>query len=55
MEFLTCEEVSQKTGFALATIWKWIRQKKLPAYRFGRSYKIKESDLNEFLKARKTC
>lgn len=55
MEFLTCEEISQKTGFALTTIWKWIREKKLPAYRFGRNYKIKESDLNEFLKTRKTC
>lgn len=28
MEFLTCEEVAKKTGFATTTVWKWIRQKK---------------------------
>ena len=55
MEFLTCEEVAKKTGFATTTIWKWIRQKKLPAYRFGRGYKIKQSDLDNFLNTRKTC
>ncbi|HHF1113699.1 helix-turn-helix domain-containing protein [Haemophilus influenzae] len=35
-----------------ATVKRWIASGKLKSYKFGRSRKIAESDLNEFIK---TC
>mgnify|MGYP001013836074 CR=1 FL=1 len=49
-KYLTCEEIADKYNVAVITVRQWIKQKKLKAYKIGRSYKIKEKDLEEFEK-----
>ena len=50
----TCEEVAERYSVKAITVWDWIRKKKLSAIRIGKSYRVKESDLLEFEKSRKT-
>ena len=53
-KYLTCEEVAQKYGVKVITVWAWIREKKLPAIRIGKGYRITPEDLAAFEAARKT-
>lgn len=53
-KLLTCEQVAEKYGVKLITVWAWIREKKLPAIKIGKMYRVKPSDLAEFEEARKT-
>lgn len=50
----TCKEVAERYKVEVTTVQEWIRQKKLSAIRIGNRYRIKESDLLEFEKARVT-
>ena len=49
-----CAEVADRYGVKLITGWEWIRQKKLPAVKIGREYRISEDDLIKFEKERRT-
>jgi excisionase family DNA binding protein len=42
----TTNEAAQELGVTAVRIRAMIRDKRLPAEKFGRDYKIKESDLN---------
>lgn len=53
-KFYTCKEVAERYKVEVITVQEWIRQKKLSAIRIGNRYRIKESDLLEFEKARVT-
>lgn len=53
-KYFTCDEVAERYGVTIATVWSWIRNKKLAAIDIGRAYKIKESDLLEFEQSNKT-
>ena len=44
----TCEEVAQRYGVKIATVWDWIRKKKLTAMKIGKYYKVREEDLKQF-------
>ena len=50
---LTIEEVAQALKVSKMTIYRYIKAKKLPAYKLEQELRIKEDDLNEFLKKRK--
>lgn len=50
---LTIEEVAQALKVSKMTIYRYIKAKKLPAYKLEQELRIKEDDLNEFLKNRK--
>lgn len=50
----TCEEVANRYGVKLLTVWDWIRKKKLPAIDIGKSYRVPESDLVKFDESRRT-
>ena len=50
---LTIEEVAQALKVSKMTIYRYIKAKKLPAYKLEQELRIKEDDLNEFLKQRK--
>lgn len=50
---LTIEEVAQALKVGKMTIYRYIKAKKLPAYKLEQKLRIKEDDLNEFLKKRK--
>lgn len=53
-KYFTCDEVAERYGVTVATVWDWIRSKKLAAIDIGRAYRIKESDLLEFEQSNKT-
>lgn len=50
----TCDEIAERYGVQVITVWDWIRKKKLPAIKIGRSYRIYEDDLKLFENARRT-
>lgn len=50
----TCEDIAERYGVQVITVWDWIRKKKLPALKIGKSYRIREEDLKAFEEARLT-
>ena len=53
-EMYTCQQVAERYGLKTLTVWSWIRTKKLPAVRIGRSYLIRKEDIEAFENARVT-
>ena len=53
-KLLTCSQVAERYGVKVITVWAWIREKKLPAIRIGKGYRVKPEDLEAFEKARRT-
>jgi excisionase family DNA binding protein len=52
--FMTVEDISRDLSVAEDTVRGWIREKKLPAYRVGKEYRIKIVDYERFLQQRRT-
>ena len=50
----TCEEVAERYGVRVTTVWDWVREQKLPAIQIGRSYRVQESDLLTFEQQNRT-
>jgi excisionase family DNA binding protein len=48
-DFLTIEEVARKLRMKVYTIRSYVRKGQLPAYRFGREYRIKREDYEKFV------
>lgn len=55
-DWLTIQDVYEILGkkVPLDTIRSWIRSKKLPAYKPGRTYLVKREDLEKFLRDSRT-
>lgn len=49
-KLLTVSDVSEMLGVSDRTVRNWVQGGNLTAYRFGREYKITQTDLNEFIK-----
>lgn len=43
-----CEEIAERYGVRISTVWDWIRNKKLTAMKIGKYYKVREEDLKKF-------
>jgi excisionase family DNA binding protein len=48
-DWLTAGEVADDLRVHVSTVREWIRQKKLKAAKFGRDYRIKRVDYEEFI------
>src|SRR5262249_12343421 len=48
-DWLTVEEIATDLRIKQSTVREWIRQKKLKAAKFGRDYRIKRQDYEEFI------
>ena len=48
----TCEAVAKRYRVKRETVWEWIRTGKLGACKIGKEYRVSESHLREFEKAR---
>ena len=48
-DWLTSEEIAEDLRVHVSTVREWIRQKKLKAAKFGRDYRIKRKDYEEFI------
>jgi len=55
-DWMTIEDVYNALGkrVPMDTIRSWIRSKKLPAYKPGRTYLVKREDLEKFLRDSRT-
>lgn len=55
-DWLTIQDVYERLGrkVPMDTIRSWIRTKRLPAYKPGRTYLVKREDLEKFLKDSRT-
>lgn len=49
-KFYTCEEVAEMYRVKVTTVWEWVREKKLNALQIGKSYRIRQSDIDAFEK-----
>ena len=50
----SCEEIAERYGVKTLTVWAWIREKKLPAIKVSKSYRIRDEDIVQFEESRKT-
>ena len=53
-EMVTPEELARQLRLNTVTIYRYIREKKLPAFKIGRSYRIARPDIDAFLDHRRT-
>jgi excisionase family DNA binding protein len=55
-DWLTVEDIYEILGRRVPTdtIRSWIRSKKLPAYKPGRTYLVKREDLEKFIRESRT-
>lgn len=44
----TCEEIAERYGVKIHTIYKWIKDGAMQAIRIGKAYRVKESAVLEF-------
>lgn len=52
--FMAVEDIARDLSIAEDTVRSWIREKKLPAYRLGKEYRIKIVDYEHFLEQHRT-
>ncbi|OGS23313.1 MAG: hypothetical protein A2252_09535 [Elusimicrobia bacterium RIFOXYA2_FULL_39_19] len=48
--YITVKELSEYTGFADQTIYRWISQRKIPFYKFGKSVKFDLAEIDKYVK-----
>jgi putative molybdopterin biosynthesis protein len=53
-EFLTVEEIAKRMKVKEFTVRAWIQKGELPAYKVGRTLRVKKEDFDEFLKKHRT-
>lgn len=53
-KFYNCQEVAERYGVKILTVWDWIRKGKLSAIKIEKSYRVSEDDLQKFEKDRRT-
>jgi len=53
-QLYTPQEVAEYLKVKPNTVYRWLRSGELSAIRFQREYRVSESDLREFLQARRT-
>lgn len=53
-KFYSCEQVAERYGVKVTTVWEWIRAQKLPAVKIGKQYRITADQLAAFEKGNRT-
>jgi excisionase family DNA binding protein len=48
--WLNTKEASERLGITLRTLYRLIDEGQLPAYKFGRVIRLKETEVDEFIK-----
>lgn len=48
-EILTTEEVAKFLKMSPQTIWRWINQGKMPAFKLGGVWRVRKSDLDKMI------
>lgn len=53
--WVSLEEIAKYLGVSKDTIYLWISNKELPAYKIGRLWKFKTSEIDEWVKSGKAA
>jgi len=53
-EFFTAQELADKLKVNIMTIYRYIKAKKLKAYKIGKEFRIDKTEFNKFLNNVKT-
>ncbi len=48
-QFISADKIADLLGLCEATIYNWIKQKKIPAYKIGNQYKMTLDDVFDFI------
>lgn len=51
--YYTLQDVAERLKVSYRTVYRWVRAGDLPAYKLGQDWRVEDSDLRKFLKARK--
>ncbi len=49
IEWLNTEEAAKRLGITTRTLYRFMDQGRLPSYRFGRVFRLKMTDIEEFI------
>ena len=52
--YLTLSEIAERLKVSRRTVYRWVKDGDLNAYKFANEYRITESDLKDFLEHRRT-
>ncbi len=53
-EFYTAQELADKLGVNIMTIYRYIKAKKFKAYKLGKEFRIDKADFKSFMEKAKT-
>ena len=53
-KFYSCEQVAERYGVKLTTVWSWIRAQKLSAVKVGKQYRVTAEALSAFERSNTT-
>lgn len=48
-EILTIKEVSDYLKLSRTTVWRWCKTGKIPAFKVGRSWRVRKAEVEKFL------
>ena len=48
-KILRVDQLSKFFGVSKKTVWEWCKQGKLPAFKIGKEWKIRQSDLQKLI------
>ncbi|PIR53194.1 DNA-binding protein [Candidatus Peregrinibacteria bacterium CG10_big_fil_rev_8_21_14_0_10_49_10] len=51
--FHSLSAVAERLGLSRMTVYRYVIAKKLPAYKFGHHYRVKQEDLDAFVASHK--
>lgn len=52
-DLLTAKEISTRYKVSYITVFRWIKAGKLPAFKVGKQYRVKQEDLDSFIESSK--
>lgn len=47
--FIRLSQVAKRLGLSRMTVYRYVISKRLPAYKFGSHYRVRENDLEAFI------
>jgi excisionase family DNA binding protein len=50
-DYYTLQDIADRLKVSYRTVYRWVHAGKLPAYKFGTDWRVKESDLRNFVEA----
>jgi len=53
-DYYTLQEIAERLKVSYRTVYRWVHSGKLPAYKLGSDWRVKESDVSDFIKARRS-